>query len=93
MKTKKKKKKEEKSYKVFNTDIKYVMPMLPIEAGTMRTVENEVPDVIVTITQDSKTGDIKASAEGFQDKWFYAMFFDWLLYTKYVKKLEDIIVK
>ena len=53
--------------------------MLPVEVGTRRTYENEVKDVVVSIYQEPKTGDVRASADGYQDKWFYAMFFEWLL--------------
>ena len=74
-------------FKIFDTTCKYKMPMLPLEVGTRRTYENEVPDVEVSIYQELEHGDVKAIADGFQDKWFCATFFDWLLYTKYVKKV------
>ena len=86
-----KKKKPERTYATFDTSVKYIMPMLPVEVGTRRTYENEVKDVVVSIYQEPKTGDVRASADGYQDKWFYAMFFEWLLYTKYVKKAENIL--
>lgn len=72
--------------KYFDTSIKYRMPMLPESVGTKRFIENEVQDVECSIEQNSKDGWVRAFAEGYQDKRFMDLYFDWLLYTKYIRK-------
>lgn len=69
----------------FDTTITYIIPMLPV--GAKRAYDNEFP-VECKITQDPKTGVVRADKEGFQSKWFEDMYFDWLMYTKYVRKAE-----
>lgn len=78
------------SYK-FDTSIKYIMPMLPVGERN-RVYQNEVPNIHCTITQNERDA-VKASAEGYQDKWFEGQYFDWLLYTGYVKKDTNKVTK
>lgn len=75
----------------FDTSIKYIMPMLPLGEHN-RIYQNEVPNIHCTITQDERDA-VKASAEGYQDKWFEGQYFDWLLYTGYIKKYTNKVTK
>ena len=86
---KKKKKSARTQLKMFDTSIKYKMPMLPISVGTERFIENEDKDVLCTIEQSEKDGWVKASAEGYQDKRFMDIYFEWLLYTKYIVPVKE----
>ena len=81
----KKKKVEEPKY-IFDTSIKYKIPMIPVGERN-RIYQNEVPNISCNIEQDDRQA-VRAFAEGYQDKWFEGQFFDWLLYTGYVKKGE-----
>lgn len=78
-----KKKVAEIPYKI-DTSLKYKMPMLPLGEAN-RIYQNEVPNILCTVEQNAQ-GTVKASAKGYQDKWFEGQYFEWLLYTGYVKK-------
>lgn len=74
--------------KYFDTSKVYITNMLPNDAPR-RHLDCEEHDVEVHIDQSAKDGAVRVYAEGYQDKWFYDNFFEWLLYTKYVKIKKD----
>ena len=82
--SKKKKKNPKTPFILFNTELKYTIPMVPNDL--IRHVSTEVPVTGVTIEQSEKDGYVHVTKEGYQDKWFMDLYFDWLLYTGYVKK-------
>ena len=84
VKSKKKNKSPKYPFVWFDTNIKYTIPMIP--NGVWRFGYNEQPIEGVTIEQSQKDGYVHATKEGYQDKWFMDLYFEWLLYTGYVKK-------
>lgn len=77
------KKKSCDRYIYFDTSKKYVLPMLKLDVTPY--IENEEKVSGVTIKQDESTKFfVRASKEGYQDKWFADRSFDWLLYTGYI---------
>lgn len=80
----KRKKKNKAPFIWFNTDITYTMPMVP--EGEYSLGYDEVPVEGVSITQSEKDGFVHATKLNYQDKWFIDVYFDWLLYTGYIKK-------
>lgn len=84
MKKDKKNKKYNPELIYFNTQHTYSIPL--VKEGLNRYVDNEERVDDVVITQDLKTGYIKTFKEGYQSKWFMDKYFEWLLYTGYIKE-------
>ena len=69
----------------FDTSKTYSIPML--RPNVIRHLDNE-ERVNCKIEQNDKRGAVRAYAEGYQDKWFLDNYFDWLIYTGYVKIID-----
>lgn len=67
----------------FDTNITYSIPL--VKEGILRHIDNEERIGGCHITQDKK-GNVIVRKEGYQMKTFMDQYFDWLLYTGYVKK-------
>ena len=67
----------------FDTSVPYIIPMMPEENAFDDF--SEVP-VTTFITQNDK-GSVYVKKEGFKSKYFEDRSFEFLLYTKYIKKV------
>lgn len=67
----------------FDTSITYSIPL--VKDGVLRHVDNEERIGNCHIRQNEK-GYVIVEKEGYQMKMFMDQYFDWLLYTGYVKK-------
>ena len=84
MKRKKNTTKESSNIIWFDTDISYIIPMMP---DTNHPMDFEEQPVEMKVTQDDK-GYVKASAPGYKDKYFADRSFQFLVDTGYIKKLR-----
>lgn len=68
----------------FDTSITYSIPL--VKEGLLRHLDNEERIGGCHISQNLKTGIVTVKVEGYQMKTFMDQYFDWLLYTGYIKK-------
>lgn len=67
----------------FDTNVTYSIPLT--KNGLIRHIDNEEIVKGCKITQDPQ-GYVIVDVDGYQHKEFMDQYFDWLLYTGYIKK-------
>lgn len=80
----KKTKKNKIEFIKFDTNATYTIPLT--RNGLIRHIDNEEPVSGCSIIQNPKDGTVTVDKEGYQFKCFMDQYFDWLLYTGYIKK-------
>jgi len=82
-----KRKKEKKSDNIiwFDTSCKYIVPLVPSTNSRFDFTEKEVE---VNILQNAD-GCVCIKKEGYQTKYIWDKSFEFLLYTKYVRKVRN----
>jgi len=68
----------------FDTTATYSIPL--VKNGVIRHIDNEEIVSGCIIKQNEKDGAVIVEKEGYQMKVFMDQYFDWLLYTGYIKK-------
>lgn len=67
----------------FDLNVTYSIPL--VKDGLIRHIDNEEIVKGCKITQNSK-GNVIVDIDGYQRKEFMDQYFNWLLYTGYIKK-------
>lgn len=72
---------------IYNIDFDstYLIPMLRIGNVTRKAEDAEIVNCTISLFSDGFT--IKATCNGYNDAYFYPDYFNWLLYTKEIKKV------
>ena len=63
----------------------YLIPMLRIGNVTRKAKDAEIVNCTVSVSNDGNM--IRATCDGYNNAYFYADYFNWLLYTKEIKKV------
>lgn len=79
-------KKFPKDMKMFDCTLTYRCPMIRKDS----CYPNEIEDVVeVKLRADRYGYFVEALKEGYHNKFFYDLYLDWLLYTKYITIVQN----
>lgn len=79
-------KKLPKDMKIFDCKAIYKCPMIREDSA----YPNEIEDLVeVKLTMKKYGYQVNSVLPGYKPKFFYDLYLDWLLYTKYITKVSD----